>query len=78
MLRPALIGGLLGVVLAFVSGCLGVPGNLQLQPTHISCKGKGTLVGTASGFAGINMAIDCGDGLVLDAGPDVVPTVPVK
>lgn len=51
-------------------GSLQPPGTV---PAHLSCKGKGTLVGTASGFSGVNMAIDCGDGLIFDSGPDPLP-----
>jgi len=31
-------------------------------PRNFVCQGKATIVGSASGFSGVNAVIDCGDG----------------
>lgn len=66
----------LGVFLALaLAGCGQLTGTATM-PRHISCTGKGSVVGSVSGFAGINVAVDCGDGLTFDMGPDALPAVP--
>jgi hypothetical protein len=65
---------LLGVLL-FGAGCAQLTGT-STQPRHIACTGKGSVVGSVSGFAGVNVAIDCGDGLTFDMGPDPIAPAP--
>jgi hypothetical protein len=65
---------LLGV-LVLGAGC-GVMTGTATQPRHIACVGKGSVVGSVSGFSGVNVAIDCGDGLTFDMGPDPLTPAP--
>lgn len=55
-----------------LGGCVGAQ-QLGAVPAHIACKGKATIVGSGSGFAGVNGVLDCGEGFSLDTGPDLAP-----
>jgi hypothetical protein len=67
----------LAAITITLAGC-GTITNTQTLPRHLTCTGKGSIVGSVSGFAGVNLAIDCGDGLTFDTGPDITPPTPVK
>lgn len=54
----------LALLLSGLGGCVGNGALLQ----DIECAGKISVVGSGSGFAGLNGAVDCGDGFKLNTG----------
>jgi len=45
-------------------------------PRNFRCVGKATLVGSASGFSGVNAIIDCGDGFSVLTNSENAPVLP--